>query len=104
MVSASFAIHLAGQSSPLHVVDQPAGTGLSYASTDRYAHGLAEVWGILYMFLPFFSHTIQATEQFVEFLRNFYSVFPEYRTMDVSSLNLTAYPDSSCSPVPTRPT
>jgi len=46
-------------------VDQPAGTGFSYTSTDRYAHGLVE-----------------ATEQFLEFLRNFYSVFPEYRTMD----------------------
>jgi carboxypeptidase D len=46
-------------------VDQPGGTGFSYSSTDRYAHGLT-----------------QATEQFMEFLRNFYSVFPEYRTMD----------------------
>ncbi|KAI0254801.1 carboxypeptidase KEX1 [Lactifluus subvellereus] len=46
-------------------IDQPAGTGFSYTSTDRYAHGLTE-----------------ATDQFMEFLRNFYSVFPEYRTMD----------------------
>ncbi|KAI0005105.1 alpha/beta-hydrolase [Russula compacta] len=46
-------------------IDQPAGTGFSYASTDRYAHGLPE-----------------ASVQFLEFLRNFYSVFPEYRTMD----------------------
>lgn len=27
----------------LLIVDQPAGTGFSYTSTDRYAHGLAEV-------------------------------------------------------------
>ncbi|KAI9513301.1 alpha/beta-hydrolase [Russula earlei] len=46
-------------------IDQPAGTGFSYTSTDRYAHGIAE-----------------ATEQFLEFLRNFYAVFPEYKTMD----------------------
>ncbi|KAH9179594.1 carboxypeptidase KEX1 [Lactarius sanguifluus] len=46
-------------------IDQPAGTGFSYTSTDRYAHNLNE-----------------ATDQFMQFLRNFYSVFPEYRTMD----------------------
>ncbi|KAI9467108.1 alpha/beta-hydrolase [Lactarius psammicola] len=46
-------------------VDQPAGTGFSYTSTDRYAHDLNE-----------------ASDQFMQFLRNFYSVFPEYRTMD----------------------
>ncbi|KAH9045309.1 alpha/beta-hydrolase [Lactarius pseudohatsudake] len=46
-------------------IDQPAGTGFSYTSTDRYAHDLNE-----------------ASDQFMEFLRNFYSVFPEYRTMD----------------------
>jgi carboxypeptidase D len=47
------------------IVDQPAGTGFSYASTDRYVHDLNE-----------------ASDQFIEFLRNFYSVFPEYKTMD----------------------
>lgn len=46
-------------------IDQPAGTGFSYTSTDRYAHDLNE-----------------ASDQFMQFLRNFYSVFPEYRTMD----------------------
>ncbi|KAI0307074.1 carboxypeptidase KEX1 [Multifurca ochricompacta] len=46
-------------------VDQPAGTGFSYTSTDRYAHDLNE-----------------ASDQFIQFLRNFYSVFPEYKTMD----------------------
>ncbi|KAI0068606.1 alpha beta-hydrolase [Artomyces pyxidatus] len=46
-------------------VDQPAGTGFSYVSTDRFVHELSEV-----------------SEQFMEFLRNFYLVFPEYRHMD----------------------
>lgn len=46
-------------------VDQPAGTGFSYVSTDGYAHTLAE-----------------ASDQLLEFLRNFYNVFPEYKTMD----------------------
>ncbi|KAN0126754.1 serine carboxypeptidase [Russula decolorans] len=46
-------------------IDQPAGTGFSYVSTDRYAHTLAE-----------------ASDELLEFLRNFYAVFPEYRTMD----------------------
>jgi carboxypeptidase D len=32
-----------GESNLLHVVDQPAGTGFSYTSTDRYAHTLTEV-------------------------------------------------------------
>ncbi|KAJ7265474.1 alpha/beta-hydrolase [Mycena haematopus] len=46
-------------------VDQPAGTGFSYTSTDRYVHTLEE-----------------ASTQFLEFLRNFYKVFPEYQHMD----------------------
>ncbi|KAI0268162.1 alpha/beta-hydrolase [Gloeopeniophorella convolvens] len=46
-------------------IDQPAGTGYSYTSTDRYAHELSE-----------------AADQFIQFLRNFYLVFPEYQTMD----------------------
>ncbi|KAH0587996.1 Cell death protease [Termitomyces sp. 'cryptogamus'] len=46
-------------------VDQPAGTGFSYTSTDRYVHTLAE-----------------ASTQFLEFLRNFYQVFPEYKDVD----------------------
>ncbi|KAL4076362.1 alpha beta-hydrolase [Scleroderma citrinum] len=46
-------------------VDQPAGTGLSYISTDHYVHTLEE-----------------ATEQFVQFLRTFYQVFPEYLSTD----------------------
>ncbi|KAJ7098658.1 Alpha/Beta hydrolase protein [Mycena belliarum] len=46
-------------------VDQPAGTGFSYTSTDRYVHTMEE-----------------ASSQFLEFLRNFYKVFPEYQHMD----------------------
>lgn len=46
-------------------VDQPAGTGLSYTSTNRYVHGLQ-----------------QTTDQLMEFLRTFYKVFPEYETVD----------------------
>ncbi|KAK7062247.1 carboxypeptidase [Favolaschia claudopus] len=46
-------------------IDQPAGTGFSYTSTDRYVHTLEE-----------------ATSQMIEFLRNFYKVFPEYQNVD----------------------
>ncbi|KAG1806423.1 alpha beta-hydrolase [Suillus plorans] len=46
-------------------VDQPAGTGLSYTSTNHYVHGLQ-----------------QTTDQLMEFLRTFYKVFPEYETVD----------------------
>ncbi|THH14254.1 hypothetical protein EW146_g6053 [Bondarzewia mesenterica] len=47
-------------------VDQPAGTGFSYTSMDRYVHELDE-----------------ASRQFIEFLRNFYTIFPEYKCMDM---------------------
>ncbi|KAI5123390.1 hypothetical protein M0805_006098 [Coniferiporia weirii] len=46
-------------------VDQPAGTGYSYTSTDRFVHELSDAAG-----------------QVVEFMRNFYTVFPEYQQMD----------------------
>ncbi|KAG6850190.1 hypothetical protein H0H93_016618 [Arthromyces matolae] len=46
-------------------VDQPAGTGYSYTGTDRYVHTMEE-----------------ASTQFLEFLRNFYKVFPEYKNVD----------------------
>ncbi|KAG6866114.1 hypothetical protein C0991_008422 [Blastosporella zonata] len=46
-------------------VDQPAGTGFSYTSTDRYIHTMDE-----------------ASSQFLEFMRNFYQVFPEYKNVD----------------------
>ncbi|KAF9567426.1 pheromone-processing carboxypeptidase KEX1 [Agrocybe pediades] len=46
-------------------VDQPAGTGFSYTSTDKYVH------------------TIDVAQQnLLEFLRNFYLVFPEYKNVD----------------------
>ncbi|KAG8747077.1 Cell death protease [Ceratobasidium sp. 414] len=50
-----------------HVVyiDQPPGTGLSYTSTDKYLHELDEAA----------SHVIQ-------FMKNFYAVFPELEEMD----------------------
>ncbi|KAG7097454.1 hypothetical protein E1B28_004799 [Marasmius oreades] len=46
-------------------VDQPAGTGFSYTSSNNYVHNLEE-----------------ASSQLLEFLRNFYRVFPEYHRMD----------------------
>ncbi|TFK94266.1 alpha/beta-hydrolase [Polyporus arcularius HHB13444] len=46
-------------------VDQPAGTGFSYAPSNKYDHELPE-----------------ASAHFVEFLRNFYKVFPEYADVD----------------------
>ncbi|KAK7696265.1 hypothetical protein QCA50_000918 [Cerrena zonata] len=46
-------------------VDQPPGTGFSYTSTNKYLHELPD-----------------ASRYFIEFLRNFYQIFPEYRTMD----------------------
>ncbi|KAL0070176.1 Cell death protease [Marasmius tenuissimus] len=46
-------------------VDQPAGTGFSYTSSNNYVHTLPE-----------------ASVQFLEFMRNFYKIFPEYQRMD----------------------
>ncbi|KAJ3769900.1 Alpha/Beta hydrolase protein [Lentinula raphanica] len=46
-------------------VDQPAGTGFSYTSSNHYVHTLQE-----------------GTEQWIEFLRSFYKVFSEYKRMD----------------------
>ncbi|KZT29372.1 alpha/beta-hydrolase [Neolentinus lepideus HHB14362 ss-1] len=46
-------------------VDQPAGTGYSYTSTDSYVHELSD-----------------AAQQVVQFMRWFYRVFPEYKDMD----------------------
>jgi hypothetical protein len=64
------------------LVDQPAGTGLSYASTDKYVHTLDEV-RIPQQQSVHAKSLLQATAQFLEFLRNFYSVFPEYKNVDV---------------------
>ncbi|EPS98740.1 hypothetical protein FOMPIDRAFT_1037314 [Fomitopsis schrenkii] len=47
-------------------VDQPAGAGFSYTSSDHFLHDLPE-----------------AATQLVEFLKNFYDVFPEYKNVDV---------------------
>ena len=63
-------------------VDQPAGTGFSYTSTDRYVHTTDIVSSstfarrVIYLFL-------QAQQQLLEFMKNFYDVFPEYKTRDV---------------------
>ncbi|KAF8316977.1 alpha/beta-hydrolase [Cantharellus anzutake] len=46
-------------------LDQPPGTGFSYASTNKYVHELDE-----------------AANHVVEFLKNWYEVFPEYKDMD----------------------
>jgi carboxypeptidase D len=40
------------RSNLLHVVDQPAGTGFSYVSTDSYVHSLAEVEAFHVSFCP----------------------------------------------------
>lgn len=48
-------------------IDQPAGTGLSYTSTNHYVHSLTE-----------------AADQVLQFMRTWYKVFPEYAAMDVS--------------------
>ena len=49
-------------------VDQPPGTGYSVVPTNGYLHELD-----------------QASAHLVEFLGNFYSIFPELRSQDVSS-------------------
>ncbi|KAF5333394.1 hypothetical protein D9611_002652 [Ephemerocybe angulata] len=46
-------------------VDQPPGTGFSYTSEENYAHTIKDAQGHL-----------------LEFMRNFYSVFPEYKYAD----------------------
>ncbi|KAF8204768.1 pheromone-processing carboxypeptidase KEX1 [Pholiota molesta] len=46
-------------------VDQPAGTGFSYTSTDKYVHTMDI-----------------AQQQLLTFLKNFYEVFPEYKHID----------------------
>ncbi|EJD53656.1 alpha/beta-hydrolase [Auricularia subglabra TFB-10046 SS5] len=46
-------------------VDQPPGTGLSYASSDKYVHELGE-----------------ASSHVIQFMRTFYDIFPEFKVMD----------------------
>lgn len=50
-------------------VDNPVGTGFSYANTDSYVHELTEM-----------------ATQFVQFLEKFFAIFPEYSRDDVSAL------------------
>ena len=52
------------------IVDQPVGTGFSYASSEDYVHDLD-----------------QAASQVVEFMRNFYAVFPEFQSMEASGVS-----------------
>lgn len=56
-------------------VDQPAGTGFSYTSTDKFVHNFQ-----------------QASDQFLEFLKNFYKVFPEYEHVDVRCIKFVSRP------------
>lgn len=51
----------------LYTVDQPVGTGYSYGSTENYIKDLADV-----------------PDPVIEFMRNFFKVFPEMANMDVS--------------------
>ncbi len=48
-------------------VDNPVGTGFSYANTDSYLHELTDM-----------------ASQFVQFLEKFFAIFPEYSRDDVS--------------------
>lgn len=80
-------------------VDQPAGTGFSYTSTDSYVHTIdaVSVLALCHLsdrdgILP-----IQVRRQFLEFLKNFYNVFPELRMVDVC---LIAVSTSSTTPHP----
>lgn len=50
-------------------VDQPPGTGFSYTASNHYLHDI-----------PI------AAQHLLQFLENFYTVFPEYKTMDVRLL------------------
>lgn len=58
-------------------IDQPAGTGYSYLNRGRAVSELAP-----------------AADQLVNFLGNFYTVFPEYGKMDVSQITIQTF----CSP------
>ena len=65
-------------------VDQPAGTGFSYASTDRYVHTIDTVGSSTFArCVVRLNLLLQAQQQLMEFLKNFYDVFPQYKTMDV---------------------
>ena len=55
-------------------VDQPVGTGFSYVDTDSYLHELDD-----------------ASNQMIQFLEKFYTIFPEYSKDDVSTSLPTIY-------------
>ena len=55
-------------------IDQPAGTGYSYLNRGRAVSELAP-----------------AADQLVNFLGNFYTVFPEYGKMDVSQITIQTF-------------
>ena len=55
--------------SNLLFIDNPVGTGFSYANTDSYVHELTEM-----------------ANQIRTFLTEFYKMFPEYENNDVSSI------------------
>lgn len=73
-------------------MDQPAGTGFSYTSTDRYVH-TTDIVGSSTLRNPVIrlNLLLQAQQQLMEFLLNFYDVFPEYKTMDVRIFLLVVY-------------
>src|SRR3569833_1953893 len=56
-------------------VDNPVGTGYSYADTDSYVHGLDEM-----------------AKQFIVFLEKWFKLFPEYEHDDVSNCNPASFP------------
>jgi hypothetical protein len=60
-------------------VDQPAGTGYSYTSTDKYVHELTDAAG-----------------QLLQFLDRFYAVFPELRTADTYLAGEVRAPPAPC--------
>ncbi len=58
-------------------VDQPVGTGFSYANTNSYLHELNEM-----------------ADSFMVFLEKFFKVFPEYETDDVRASPPLSFPAS----------
>lgn len=79
---------LTGCSPNFNAVDQPAGTGFSYTSTDNYVKTMDIVSSILwpYRCAPSWTRTWQAQQHILEFMKNFYKVFPEYKNVDVRPL------------------
>ena len=70
-------------------VDQPVGTGFSYTSSDKYVHTMEEVTFHQRTYSLFvYLFRWQAQAQIIQFFRNFYEVFPEYRIVDVRTARL----------------